>query len=265
MIRDGLRLSVADAGGPGRPVLFQHGLCGDARQTSEVFPPAPRLRRITLECRGHGASEAGDPAGFAIATFAGDVAACIEGLGVGAVPVGGISMGAAIALRLAVTRPELVRALILARPAWLFADAPHSMRPNAEVGALLAAMPAEAARARFLAGDTARDLARTAPDNLASLEGFFARTPQPVTAALLQRIAADGPGVTEAQARALRLPTLVIGTARDAIHPLRYAETLAGVIPGARLCVIASKADDRAAYVVQFRAALAAFLEEVAA
>ena len=172
-------------------------------------------------------------------------------------------MGAAIALNLAARRPERVRGLILARPAWLFAPAPANMAANAEVGRLLASLPREAARAAFLAGETAAELAAAAPDNLASLTGFFARDPVEVTAALLQQISADGPGVSEAQARAIRAPTLVIATARDLIHPLGHAEALAKTIPDARLVVIPAKATDRAAYVREFRAALAVFLRDL--
>jgi pimeloyl-ACP methyl ester carboxylesterase len=54
LVRDGVALRVDDGGGPGTPVVFQHGLCGDARQTAEVFPPDPAFRRRTLACRGHG-------------------------------------------------------------------------------------------------------------------------------------------------------------------------------------------------------------------
>ncbi len=68
-------LNVDDAGGKGLPVIFQHGLCGDARQTIEAFPRDPRFRRITIESRGHGGSEAGDPRLFSVRTFASDVAA----------------------------------------------------------------------------------------------------------------------------------------------------------------------------------------------
>src|ERR1700722_16957901 len=71
-------LNVDDAGGKGLPVIFQHGLCGDARQTIEAFPPDPRFRRITIEARGHGGSEAGDPTLFSVRTFASDVAAFID-------------------------------------------------------------------------------------------------------------------------------------------------------------------------------------------
>ena len=53
----------------------------------------------------------------------------------------------------------------------------------------------------FEASETARLLAEIAPDNLASLRGFFSREPQAITAALLQAIAADGPGVSEEDLR----------------------------------------------------------------
>ena len=49
-------------------------------------------------------------------------------------------------------------------------------------------------------------------------------------------------------------------TPGDLAHPLAHAEALAALIPGARLAAITPKADDRAAYLRDFRAALAAFL-----
>jgi len=262
LVRDGVALRVDDAGGAGLPVIFQHGLGGDARQAAEAFPADAAFRRLTLECRGHGGSEAGTPDRFSIATFADDVAALIEATGHGPLVVGGISMGAAIALRLAVHRPDLVRGLIVARPAWVTRAGPDSMQPNAEVGLLLATLPADAARKAFLAGDTATLLAEQAPDNLASLLGFFDRSAPAVTAALLQAIAADGPGISEEQVRAIAVPTLIIGHGRDLVHPLAYARTFAMLIPGSQLVEITSKADDRARYVSDFRTAMGGFLKD---
>ncbi|CAM5775795.1 2-succinyl-6-hydroxy-2,4-cyclohexadiene-1-carboxylate synthase [Labrys miyagiensis] len=259
--REGLRLAVHDRG-TGTPVVFQHGLCGDAAQTADVFPFDLPARCLTLECRGHGASQAGDTTRFSIATFADDVAAWIESLRVAPVIIGGISMGAAISLRLAVTRPELVRGLVLARPAWIAEAGPANMEPNAMVGELLARHAPDQARACFDAQEIARDLAARAPDNLASLHGFFTRMPQEVTSALLTRISADGPGVSHQQIAALEIPTLVIGTDVDAVHPIGHAEALSAMIPSARLARITSKALDRARYTQDFRAVLAQFLSE---
>jgi pimeloyl-ACP methyl ester carboxylesterase len=259
-LRGGVALHVDDAGGAGLPVIFQHGLCGDAQQTEEVFPDDPRFRRITLECRGHGASEAGATTAFSIATFADDVAALIETQGPTPLVVGGISMGAAIALRLAVRRKDIVRGLIVARPAWRTQAAPDNMTPAAEVGRLIATLPVQAAKERFLASDTARQLADAAPDNPATLEGFFARDPHATTAALLQAISADGPGVSDAEVRAIRVPTMIIAHGRDALHPLALAKSIASLITNSRLVTITAKADDRARYVSDFRSALSTFL-----
>ena len=262
--RDNLSLAVHDRGS-GMPVVLQHGLCGDAAQPAEIFPFELPARCLTLECRGHGGSDAGDTRLLSIATFTDDLAHWLDSLALGPVVLGGISMGAAIALRLAVTKPDRVRALVLARPAWIAEAGPANMAPNAQVGALLASHEPAQARALFEASDTARDLAAGAPDNLASLRGFFTREPQAVTAALLARISADGPGVSRADITALTIPTLVIGTELDAIHPLGHAEALTALIPGARLARITPKALDKPRYVQDFRAALAQFLSEISA
>lgn len=261
--RDGVDLAWYDAGGGGMPVLFQHGLCGDARQTVEAFPPDERFRLLTLECRGHGDSGAGDPAAFSLAHFADDLAALLDQLALGPIIVGGISMGAALATRLAVRRPELVRALALVRPAWSTGLAPPNMVPNAEVGDLLSRLPPALAAAAFKASATARRLEGEAPDNLASLNGFFTREPIAVTAALLVQISADGPGISADELRALRMPALLIGSDADAIHPWPLAEQLASFIPGSRLVRATPKGIDKAAYLADLHRALGAFFEDV--
>ena len=263
LLRSGLPLAWFDAGGAGVPFVFQHGLCGSAQQTAEACPSDPRIRLLTLECRGHGSSPAGAVEGLSIATFADDLIALIESTALAPVVLGGISMGAAIALRVAVRRPELVRALVLARPAWVTAAAPANMQPNAEVGELLRNGPAEPARQRFDQGTTAQRLALDAPDNLASLRGFFERAPQAVTAELLTRISADGPGVTDADVRALQMPALVIGSQSDAIHPLAHARTLAALLAQARFVEITPKSVSREAYLRDIHTALSTFIHEV--
>ena len=258
---DGTVLNV-DTAGEGAPVVFLHGLCGDAGQTAEAFPPEPGLRRITIEARGHGRSQPGALARLSIETFANDVAAYIETNLEAPVVLGGISMGAAISLRLAAKRPDLVRALVLARPAWFTASAPDNMAPNAEVGHLLAHLPPPAAKAAFLQGPVGQRLAAEAPDNLASLIGFFAREPVDVTAALLSAVSKDGPGVTETDLAGIAAPTLVLGHERDFIHPIAHARALAEKVPAARFVQITPKAEDKARYVADFHRAMRTFLKD---
>jgi pimeloyl-ACP methyl ester carboxylesterase len=214
ILRDGARLIAEDTGGEGIAAVFQHGLGGDALQAAEAFPDDAGFRRLTLECRGHGRSEAAD----------------------------------------------LVRALVLARPAWVVDAAPSNMAPTLEIGRLLQRLPPLEARAAFEASETARQLALAAPDNLATLLGFFDRPAPDITAALLTTISLDGPQVSAEEVRALRVPTLIIATGRDRIHPVSHAEELAGMIRGARLTRITSKSDDRARYVADMRATVSDFL-----
>jgi pimeloyl-ACP methyl ester carboxylesterase len=256
----GLRFAVSETG-EGRPIIFQHGLCGDASQMADVFPADGGWCCTTLECRGHGKSEAGAPAHFSISTFAADVASLIEARGLPPIVIGGISMGAVIALRLAVLRPELVSALVLARPAWFYEAAPANMQPNAVVGELLRRFPPDQARARFEASELARQLEEEAPDNLASLQGFFSREPISITRELLCRISADGPGVSSDGIGSISVPALIIGHKRDLVHPLSIAQALAALIPRVNLVEITAKADSRERYCDDFRQALAAFLK----
>jgi pimeloyl-ACP methyl ester carboxylesterase len=133
----------------------------------------------------------------------------------------------------------------------------------AEVGALLARLDPDAARAAFAAGATARKLAVRAPDNLSSLMGFFDRPPQQVTARLLCAISADGPGVTAAEVTALRLPVLVCGTPEDAVHPLALARRLAARIAQSSVVVLPPRGRDRPAHMAALQSAIRRFLKEL--
>lgn len=260
--KDGVTLSLTRIG-EGYPMVFQHGLCGDAAQPAHVFPLEQGFSCLTLECRGHGASQVGPVGQFSIATFADDIAAMIEAQKQGPLVVGGISMGAAIALRLAVTRPDLVRALVLARPAWTTGAAPENMAPNHFVGELLRNHAPEEARKLFEASEIAARLSVVGPDNLASLRSFFTRQPLSTTAELLMRISRDGPGVRNEDIAALNMPVLCIGHEQDFVHPIGYARKLASMIAGGQFVEITPKAKDAAAYRRDFQTALADFLRKL--
>ena len=252
--RDGLMLMGQDAG-QGPPIIFQHGLGGDEAQIAEAFP-AEGFRRLTLECRSHGSSAKGDR--FSIAMFADDILAYADARGVGRFALGGISMGAAIASRLAVIAPERISSLILVRPAWTWYAAP----PNMQVFAKLSRFLVNGDRDGFEASDVARKFGLEAPDNLASLRKFFDVADPANTARLLSAIATDGPGIAQAQLQALDIPTLVIGNAIDLVHPLEHAQALAALIPQAQFIEITPKALDKPLHLTELRAAIGTFLKD---
>jgi pimeloyl-ACP methyl ester carboxylesterase len=243
-------------------VIFQHGLGGSAQQVAEIFPILPAVRRITLECRAHGQSDAGPTDRFAIAAFAEDVVALSETLGIKRAILGGISMGATIAQRIAVTHSDLVEGLILVRRAWLDRAAPANLRPSAEVAQLLAHHPPDTARAQFLASPTAAELHRLAPDNLASLLNMFDSADPATTSTLLAAIARDGPGTTSDAIRKIAAPALVIGSKADFVHPLEYALALHGMIERSVFVEVTAKSVDLAAYRIEVAQAIERFLGE---
>lgn len=262
LVRDTLSLATYAAEEGSRPLVFQHGLCGDAAQPAEMITPGSEFRHHVLECPGHGRSEIGPETDISIAAFADLLVAMMDEHGLLQCPVGGISMGAAMALRLAVLQPKRVSHLILARPAWETRSAPENMRPNAEVGRLLCLHDRETARQAFLETAIFDDLRKNSPENLVSLAGFFDRENQVDTARLLSAISRDGVGVSESQIAALSMPVLVIATDKDLIHPMSHAQKLASMIPNATFREITPKSASRVAHVAEFQAALSAFLKE---
>jgi pimeloyl-ACP methyl ester carboxylesterase len=171
-------------------------------------------------------------------------------------------LGAAIALRLASLNAPRVAKLVLARPAWV--DGPSIERQHGyHVAAqYLEKYGADEGAERFRASSEFLEVMAASPDNAASLIGFFRRPRPDTTIALLSCIPLDWPGVSRAQIATIRQPALIIGNDQDYVHPLAYARELAGLIPGSRLAEITSKTIDRAAYVAEFRAALAGFLTD---
>jgi pimeloyl-ACP methyl ester carboxylesterase len=258
--RDDASLAVVETG-QGLTVLFQHGLGGDAGQVEQAFPAIANIHRITVECRGHGGSTLGQTRPFSIKMFAEDVLAAADHCGVERFVAGGISMGAALALHLAHFYKDRVSALLLVRPAWTYHASPANMQPIRMIADLLQSYPIDEARERFSSSDMALALKQNAPDNLASLLGYFERENTTAFAAVLAGIASDGPGVSKADAESLSIPTLIIGNQMDAIHPLKMAVELAATIPDAQFVEVAAKAADKALHFAQTQDAISQFLK----
>lgn len=260
---DGCRLAY-DIAGQGPVVLWQHGLGAPFEQPIAVFPAEMGVTRLTLACRGHESSDLGPLDKLSIATFTEDVLALLNHLGIERLSAaGGISLGAAISLRLAAYHRERVARLILARPAWVDQPSLATQAAYLAAGCFLEEHGAAEGLARFRSLPMLRDIEARSPDNVKSLLGYFARPRPETTIALLARLPKDWPGVTPAQLKQLALPALIIGNGEDIVHPMAYAEELAAFIPGANLRRITSKSVDATAYAAEFRAALSQFLADV--
>jgi pimeloyl-ACP methyl ester carboxylesterase len=266
---DGIAFHYRDLG-RGVPFVFQHGLGGDMRQPGGLYAPPPGVRLLCLDARGHGQTQPlGDPAALTFDIFGDDFVAWLDHLGVGRAVLGGISMGAGVALNVAVRYPGRVAGLVLSRPAWLDGPMPPgNVARYAAIARLLRAVAAAAdpdqalarAVAEFETSDDYQDLLASSPDTAQSLRGQLTSERAVAAVARLERLPADRPLADWRAAAAIRVPTLVLAHRQDPIHRFAFGKSLAGAIPGARLVELTPKSIARERHAAEVQGCLDAFL-----
>jgi pimeloyl-ACP methyl ester carboxylesterase len=257
-----VRLHV-ETEGEGPVLVLGHGFGGSARNfRAQSRALAGRARVIRFDARGHARSEApADATAYTPEAFVDDVARVLDAAGVATAVVGGLSMGAGIALRFARAHPDRTRALVLAAfPAG--PDVPGSYAAVAEpFAAAIEARGLDAAGAEWVWGPrsgldpAAADLVR---------KGFLEHPPHAV-AAILRGVIAAQPTLATLRAEAARVtaPTLVIVGARDRLS-IEPSRTLASALPHARLVEIADAGHlVNLARPAEFNAAVGGLLDEV--
>ncbi|HSD89642.1 MAG TPA: alpha/beta hydrolase [Kofleriaceae bacterium] len=254
----GRRIAYREYGSGPRVLTLTHGLLMDGRMYTKLAPGLAALghRVITLDMLGHGASDQPhDMTAYSMQQFARDTVALLDHLDVPQAVVGGTSLGANVALEVAVVAPSRVRALVLEMPvlenalpaaAAAFVPLALALRISQRMMGWVAAAARRVPRTHFLV-DIMIDFIRRDPvASLAVLDGLiFGRVAPPID-----------------ERRALTHPTLVIGHPSDPIHPFSDADRMARELPNARLI--------RAMSILEWRTkperldrSLAEFLDEV--
>lgn len=95
------------------PIVLLHGLSQQRSFWGPVVDCLPERPVITVDLRGHGASDAALDSDFTIARCASDVLEYLDHMSIPQVVLGGHSWGASIALHLAATHPDRVARLVL--------------------------------------------------------------------------------------------------------------------------------------------------------
>lgn len=207
----------------GEPVLFLHGFGGAAEHWAPLCGELAGIEAVAVDLPGHG-DNAGTPLDVPAQSLDADLAGLAAGLGgPEGVIVAGHSLGALVALRLAIAVPHRVRGLIL-----LTSGLPFRVHPEL-AGQLSRGEPDPA----FLGGSLRR------PSDLATLqlvsEGFRRMRPAG------ERTTVWGIGAGETDIGDLGrvgVPALVIVAEKDVVTSPRKGRALAAALPDAELVVL---------------------------
>jgi len=228
--------------GSGMPFIFLHGLGGSVEQVLKIYSPSFGIRLITFDQRAHGKTAMGEMNDLGFKTFSNDVLALFNHLQLERSIVGGISMGAGIALNFTLSNPDKVLALILSRPAWL--DKPMEEKNKAIykfIKELIEKHGTEAGRELFLASDIYTVLSETSPQYAQSFLTHFDYAHASTTAAKYKFLPADAPGYDRNEWKKIKVPVLVLANRSDQVHPYEYGLEYASIIDHAEFREITSK------------------------
>lgn len=219
--------------GQGSPLLLLHGLGGSHEMWLPIVPELARSHRVIVaDHRGHGASD--KPGGqYTTRLYADDWLALMEALKLDRAHLLGLSMGGAIAMRLAVEAPHRVHSLILV-DTW--------GHPHPEFLAML-----RQRLEKLAAGDLAAYAEAAIPQvysprfirvNPQAMAEYRARVAKANPDSLRSAIGACMSHDMHGALGRIQAPTLVIVGSEDGLVPPFHSEYLQRAIPRASLSVI---------------------------
>jgi pimeloyl-ACP methyl ester carboxylesterase len=227
----GHRIGFDEYGEGDRPIVLVHGLLMNRRMFERLGPALAERgnRAICVDLLGHGRSDQPDDLRlYSMPLFAEQLVALLDHLELETAVIGGTSLGANVALELAVRHPERVEGLFIEMPvldnalaavAAIFAPVLLGLRmgrPAIELSSRLASL---IPRTHFLL-DIGLDWARRRPrPSAAVLEGLL--------------LGETAPG--REQRRLIDRPAFVVGHPRDPLHPFSDSGMLAEELPRAEL------------------------------
>ena len=250
---------TAATGRDAEPALYVHGLGGSSANWTDLAGLlASRLDGYALDLPGFGRSE---PARrYTLTALADRVVRVIEHLDRGPVHLFGNSLGGAVSVRVAATRPDLVKTLTLISPAMPFMDPRRSVQGR--LVPMLLIPRVERLAARRLAGMNGEEIARQVidvcwadptslhPTRLAEAveeagrrltvpwyADAYVRTFRGLVTSFL-RAYLPGADSLWRLAERVSVPTLVVWGRQDRLVDVGLAPRVAGAIPDSRLLIM---------------------------
>lgn len=235
----GLEMAYEDTGGNGVPLLLIHGFPLDRTLwLAQIKNFADVARVIAPDLRGFGESVPSVP-GDAVTmdTYADDLRALLDALGIKSAVIAGLSMGGYIALAFYRRYAARVRAMILANTK-AGADSPEGKKARDDNATLAREKGAAEIAERMLPKMLTPKTAAEKTDVANSVRAMMSRQSVDAVVAALMAMR-DRPDSTPTLAQ-ISVPTLIITGAEDNLIPPKESELMRDALraPGARLVVI---------------------------
>jgi pimeloyl-ACP methyl ester carboxylesterase len=234
-------IHVERYGHGGAPVVLLHGFGTSSFVWRDIAPEIALANRtaFAIDLFGYGESDRPFDADFGIASQAELVDRALTALRLPKATVVGLDLGGAVALRLALSRPERVERLLLINPIAL------DEVPAGDVTMLqrnTARFAFRSSRGILGAAPILGEVLRKSVANEAHMpDKLVARYLAPYVGAeglnhlLLLARSIDDEDLAEGELRSLAQPTLILWGDADPWVPPKFAERLADTIPGSRL------------------------------
>jgi pimeloyl-ACP methyl ester carboxylesterase len=230
---NGVSLAFDDRG-DGPAILLIHGYPLDRTIWRSQVEELRGWRRIAPDLRGMGESDA-PGSDYSMATYAADLAALLDAVGVGPVVLCGLSMGGYVAFEMARTLPGRIQGLVLVSTRSQ-ADSPDARRGRDQAAFLAREKGpgaiAESMLPRLLGPGSAQDA-----EVVSRVRTMMARTP---VAGIVGALGAmrDRRDSSDLLASFGDLPVLIVAGESDQIIPLTEATRMHEAIPGSALRVV---------------------------
>ncbi len=226
----------------GRVIVYLHGLLLDSELNRGIAQAlADRGSNVVLlDLLGHGRSDRPAHASeYRIDSYAEQVIALLDHLGVEKAALGGLSLGANASIFAASAHPDRIRGLVLEMPVMEWAVPAAAM--------LFVPMLLGAHYGRPVLGALTSLVERVPRTPFGPLNSFLdaGSMPPEIISAVLHGVLVGPVVPTQEQRGAIEVPTLVLAHSNDLIHPFNDARNLAAQLPDARLVQAHSPAELR--------------------
>jgi YbgC/YbaW family acyl-CoA thioester hydrolase len=231
---NGVGLAV-DTAGEGAAILFIHGYPLDRTIWRHQVEHLEGWRRIAPDLRGMGHSDAPD-LGYSMTTYADDLAALLDSLGVDEVVLCGLSMGGYVAFEFLRRYPDRVRAIVL-MDTRAENDSPEGRRTRDAAAQSARESGARAVADAMLPKLFARETAELVGEPWRQVERMILAAPVPgiIGALAAMRDRADSTALLESMDD---LPALIVVGEHDRITPPASAHRMAAALAESRLEII---------------------------